>query len=174
MASLAGWLNKSSQRNMWKKILTRPYVWWLVAGLLVFLLVIGIILWPSIQRTVWQKNWLKPFLTDAHNSLGGDSPQSAYQQFWQALQDNQRETALSYIIGLRRPYYQQAWQDQQRWQLDQTLPQQAALMFQGDCLPEAVACQQRAVLSYTASGSPAGRIELYQNLAGRWQIGDIY
>jgi len=159
---------------MWKNFLTRPYIWWLIAGLLVVLLIAGLLLWPSIQLANRQRLWLQPFIKDAQNSLGGDSPQAAYQQFWQALQNNQRETALSYIIGLRRDYYQTAWQDQARWQLDQALPEQVTLVFQGDCLPEAVACQQRAVLSYTASGSPAGRIELYQNLADRWQIGDIY
>jgi hypothetical protein len=75
---------------------------------------------------------------------------------------------------LRRDYYQRAWQDQQLWQLDQSLPQQVALIFQGDCLPEAVACRQRAILSYTTDNGRDGRLELYQNLAGRWQIGDIY
>ena len=159
---------------MWQKYLTRPYVWWLAASLAAIVIISLGLAWPSLQRAAWQRRWLRPFIQDAQNSLGGDSPQAAYQQFWQALQNNQRETALSYIIGLRRDYYQRAWQDQARWQLDQALPEQATLIFQGDCLSEAVACQQRAVLSYSASSSPAGRIELYQNLAGRWQIGDIY
>jgi len=159
---------------MWKKFLTRPYIWWLVAAIIIIVLTVAIIFWPIFQGNIWQRRWLQPFIDDANNSLGGDSPQAAYQQFWQALQNNQRETALAYIIGLRRGYYQRAWQDQQLWQLDQSLPQQVALIFQGDCLPEAVACRQRATFSYTASSSRTGRLELYQNLAGRWQIGDIY
>lgn len=160
---------------MWKRLFTRPHVWWLVAAAaVVFLLILTALVWPAIQRHLYQQHWLQPFINDANNSLGGDSPQAAYQQFWQALQNNQRETALAYIIGLRRDYYQRAWQDQQLWQLDQTLPQQVALIFQGDCLPEAVACRQRAILSYTTDNGRDGRLELYQNLAGRWQIGDIY
>lgn len=159
---------------MWKRFLTRPYVWWLVAVIIIIVLTVAIIFWPVLQLSIWQRRWLQPFIEDANNSLGADTPQAAYQQFWQALQNNQRETALAYIIGLRRDYYQRAWQDQQLWQLDQSLPQQVALIFQGDCLPEAVACRQRATFSYTASSSRTGRLELYQNLAGRWQIGDIY
>ncbi len=159
---------------MWHKFLTRPYVWWLIIALVIILAVIGLLWLPSIQRSVQQRRWLQPFIDDANNSLGGDSPQAAYQQFWQALQNNQRDTALAYIIGLRRDYYQRAWQDPQLWQLDQSLPQQVSSVFQGDCLPEAVACQQRATLIYTTDNGRDGRLEMYQNLAGRWQIGDIY
>ena len=174
VAGLAGWLNKPPGSNMWTRFLAKPLIWYLVGGLVFFLLVLGFFLWPSIRLIVWHQNLLQPFVKDAQNSLGGTSPQAAYQQFWQALQNNQRETALSYIIGLRRDYYQQVWQDQARWQLDQSLPEQTTLLFQGDCLPEAIACHQRAVLSYPASSSLSGQIELYQNLADLWQIGDIY
>lgn len=157
---------------MWKKLLIKPYLWCLVVVVFVVIAVI-VFSWPTVQRSIRYRQWLKPFLDDAYNSLGGDSPQATYQQFWQALQTDQRETALSYIIGLRRPYYQQAWQDPARWGIDQSLPSEVTLSFQGDCLPEAIACRQRAVLTYSTA-TTSGWLELYQNLAGRWQIGDIY
>lgn len=158
---------------MWKKFLIKPYWWWLVVALVIIIIITSIFAWPIIQRSIRHRQWLKPFLDDADNSLGADSPQAAYQQFWQALQADQRETALAYIIGLRRPYYQQVWQDSSRWAIDQTLPSETVLSFQADCLPEAIACRQRAILTYSVAKT-SGWLELYQNLAGRWQIGDIY
>lgn len=140
------------------------------------LVAIIIFYYPHYRLMVWQKKITQPFIQDAKASLGEDTPVAAYHVFWQALQDNQKETALSLIIGLRRDYYRQVWQDEALWQLDRALPETVDLYFQSDCLPEAVACKQRAILTYQSQdlGRPLGQIELYQNLAGRWQIGDIY
>ncbi|HNW56014.1 MAG TPA: hypothetical protein PKN62_02995 [bacterium] len=151
------------------------------------LVAIGIFYYPRYRLMVWQKKLLQPFVADAKTSLGEETPEATYHAFWQALQSGQKETALSLIIGLRRPYYQTAWQTDAYWQLDSSLPEEVDLLFQDDCLPEAIACKQQAVLSYKKADSSDqkdnnseqkdggdGRIELYQNLAGRWQIGDIY
>jgi len=164
---------------MWFKLVRlfiRYRLWLFIFIGLNIVAIAGYFYYPHYRLARWQKNLLQPFMADAQASLGEETPLAAYDTFWQALQANQKETALSLIIGLRRDYYRRAWQDKAIWQLDQALPEKVDLLFQGDCLPEALACQQRAVLTYQSSDSdrPLGQIELYQNLAGRWQIGDIY
>ncbi len=158
--------------NKLKKILVQPYLW-LSVGLVVIIILTGLALGPTILAKMKWRQWQAPFLDDARTSLGGDSPEAAYKEFWQALQAGERDTALAYVIGVKRPYFQAAWEDPALWALDQNLPETTTVVFIGDCLPDAIACQGRAVLSYSTA-TTTGRIELYQNLAGRWQIGDIY
>ncbi|HQE63159.1 MAG TPA: hypothetical protein PLA38_00960 [bacterium] len=158
--------------NKLKKILVQPYLW-IIIGLVVVIILAGLVLGPTILERIRWRQWQAPFLDDARTSLGGDSPEAAYKGFWQALQAGERDTALAYVIGVRRPYFQTAWEDPALWALDQSLPETTTLVFIGDCLSDAVACKKRAVLSYSTA-TTTGRIELYQNLAGRWQIGDIY
>ncbi|HPD07752.1 hypothetical protein KBI31_01790 [Patescibacteria group bacterium] len=155
-----------------KKILSQPY-FWLIIGIILVIVILGLIVGPTILEKVEWHKWQAPFFNDARTSLGGESPEEAYQKFWQAMQANERDTALAYVIGVRRPYFQRAWEDPALWALDQSLPETTSLVFIGDCLPDAIACKKRAVLSYSTA-TTTGRIELYQNLAGRWQIGDIY
>ncbi len=158
--------------NKLKKILVQPYLW-LSVGLVVIIILTGLALGSTILAKMKWRQWQAPFLDDARTSLGGDSPEAAYKEFWQALQAGERDTALAYVIGVKRPYFQAAWEDPALWALDQHLPETTTVVFIGDCLPDAIACQGRAVLSYSTA-TTTGRIELYQNLAGRWQIGDIY
>ena len=165
-----------------------------ILGVIVLLPLVG---WLGLKGYVkyvqyqYVREIKEPYLTDARESLGGDTPMEAYQGFRGALEEKNQRKALKYLFKDSRDEYQGKLGDQEIRKNILEMPQELKKETESKCTGEAIACQKKATYFYEYEveekteisfkgqksiiepGKYKRQVIFIQNLAGKWQIYQI-
>jgi len=161
------------------------------------LVALGFILWAGYYgyghyRAYKIMHDLKePYIKDAKQSLGGESPMDVYSKFRKALKDGDTDMALKYIFVSSRDKYAKELKDQERIKIYLDMPEELKEDRISKCSGEAFACEATAVYYYEYEvaeveehefegikftidpGKYSHRINFIRNLSGKWQIDEL-
>ncbi len=136
----------------------------------------------------------KPYIEDAKQSLGAETPMLAYYEFRKALQADDINTALLYIFESSREKYKEEFKDPKRIKIYLDMPEDLKEESVSQCDGEAFACEQTAIYYYEYEvtseqkeyeigdgykfiteepGIHRSYTNFIKNLAGRWQIDEL-
>lgn len=133
----------------------------------------------------------EPYLTDARESLGGDTPMGAYQGFREALENDNQEKALQFLFKDSRDEYQDKLKDLEIKKNILDMPAELKKESESKCTGEAIVCQKKSSYSYqyevkenkkvevlgeeveVKKGKKTGQVIFIKNLEGKWQIYQI-
>lgn len=133
----------------------------------------------------------EPYIKDAENSLGGETPMDAYHKFRQALKNNNQDKALKFLFKGNRKEYDKKLDNSDLKESILDMPKELKEESRSKCTGETIACQERAVYSYKykieenkkkevlgqeveiKAGEHEGQIVFIKNLLGEWQIEQI-
>jgi hypothetical protein len=135
----------------------------------------------------------KPFIEDAENSLGEETPMETYHAFREALKNGNKEKALQYIFLNDREKYKEDFNNQEMVQAYLDMPEDLKKDSESECTGEAFACEKRAVYCYEYEvtgerkevdlgngltgvkepGTYKSCTSFIKNLEGKWQISSL-
>jgi len=133
----------------------------------------------------------KPYIEDAKQSLGSETPMLVYYEFRKALQEDDINTALLYIFESSREKYKEEFKDPKRIKIYLDMPEDLKEESVSQCDGEAFACEQTAIYYYEYEvknseehefegikfildpGEYSHNMRFIKNLVGKWQIDEL-
>lgn len=163
------------------------------AGALIIVLWAGYYGYGYYMRYKIMHDLKEPYVQDAKESLGGETPMDAYHKFREALKNNNTAQALQYIFVNSREKYAEELKDTERIKIYLDMPEELKEQYTSECSGEAFACQESAVYyyEYEATGEKkeydlgngyvgvhepgiyTSELIFIKNLAGKWQIDEL-
>ena len=163
------------------------------------LIVLCVLLWVGYYGYSYCKMYStmhalkKPYIDDAKQSLGGESPMDVYQKFRKALKSDNTDIALQYIFESSREKYKEEFRDPERIKIYLDMPEELKEERISECTGEAFACEQTAVYYYEYEvkgeqkefdlgdgyigvhepGIYKSHTNFIKNLVGKWQISEL-
>ncbi len=161
------------------------------AGALIIILWAGYYGYGYIIRYKIMHDLKEPYIQDAKESLGGETPVEAYHKFREALENNDIDKALRYIFVNSREKYAEELKDPERVKIYLAMPEELKEQYSSECSGEAFACQESAVYYYEYEiteleeiefmgqrsviepGIYTSELRFIKNLGGKWQIDSL-
>lgn len=167
--------------------------------ILVIIALLPLLGWAGVKGYVYyaQNKYIhdlkEPYIEDAKNSLGGETPMDAYHEFRQALKNDDQEKALKYLFKGSRKEYGNKLKNPEIKKNILDMPQELQKESESKCTGETIACQRKAYFYYKYKvegprkehdlgegykavrepGIHKNKIIFIKNLLGKWQIEQI-